>query len=265
VAVDQPEEILKRANQWLDEGRRICIATIIKRAGSAPREVGARMVITADGKTAGSIGGGRTERAILDRMNRALEDGKAAVIDLDLSGQSEDLDAMCGGNISVFIEPMGEARRLVVIGAGHVGVALAGLAGESGFAVTLVDDREEYLADSRLERKVKRVCAAPEDHGSLGIDQTTFVVICTRGHQLDKEWLSKVIDYEPRYLGMLGSKRKAESIFKRLQDEGMAAGSLGKVRTPVGLDIGALTPPEIAVSIVAELIAEWRTTGRGKA
>jgi xanthine dehydrogenase accessory factor len=263
--VDEPGEMLKRASQWLDEGRRVCIATIVKRTGSAPREVGAKMVITADGKTAGSIGGGGAEKAVLERMTQALEDGRPAVIDLDLSGQAEGLDAMCGGKISVFIEPMGEAKRLVVIGAGHVGLALAGLAREGGFAVTLVDDREKYLGDPRLGPAVDRVCAAPDDYEALGIDRSTFVVICTRGHQLDKEWLGRIIGLEPRYLGMLGSKRKAEGIFMRLEDEGMPRKSLDKVRIPVGIDIGALTPPEIAVSIVAELIAEWRRAGQGKA
>jgi xanthine dehydrogenase accessory factor len=262
--VDEAEDILKTASRWLSEGRRICVATIIKREGSAPREVGAKMVVSSDGRSAGSIGGGGAEKAILDRMRQALADGRPDVVDLDLSGHSESLDSICGGRISVFIEPMGETRRLVIIGAGHVGLALAGLARECGFAVTLVDDRDEYLADPRLAHDLERVCAAPEDYGSLGIDRTSFVVICTRGHELDKAWLERVIGLNPRYLGMLGSKHKAQSILKVLEDKGVAREALEAVRTPVGIDIGALTPPEIAVSIVAELISEWRRGGREK-
>ena len=263
--MDEPGEILKAASRWLDEGRRICLATVVRRAGSAPREVGAKMVITADGRSAGSIGGGGAEKAVLDRMRLALEDGKPAMVDLDLSGQDEDLDALCGGGVSVFIEPMGEARRLIVLGAGHVGVALAGLARDSGFAVTLVDDREEYLNAPFPGSGIDRLRADPDEYGALHLDGNTFVVICTRGHQLDKEWLGNIVGLKPRYLGMLGSKHKAESIFGLLEREGVRRDLLDRVRTPVGIDIGALTPTEIAVSIVAELIAEWRKAGRGRA
>jgi xanthine dehydrogenase accessory factor len=262
--VDEPGEILKVAIRWLDEGRRICLATVVKRTGSAPREVGAKMVITADGRSAGSIGGGRAEQAVLERMRLALGDGKPAVIDLDLSEKAEDLDALCGGAISVFVEPIGEARRLVVIGAGHVGVALGVLARDSGFAVTLVDDRQEYLDAPLPGSGIERLRAEPDQYESLRVNKDTFVVICTRGHQLDKEWLGNIIGLKPRYLGMLGSKHKAESVFGRLEHEGIPRDLLDRVRTPVGIDIGALTPTEIAVSIVAELISEWRKADRGK-
>ena len=207
--MDEPHDILSTASRWLSEGRRICMATIIRRKGSAPREVGAKMVMSSDGKTAGSIGGGGAEKEILDRMAEAIRSNKPVVVDFDLSGDSEDLDAMCGGDISVFIEPMGVARRLYIIGAGHIGVALAGLARDSGFAVTLVDDREKYLAGSGLDDAVKKTCASPGDYRDLGIDESSFVVVCTRGHKLDKDWLGGLVGLAPRYLGMLGSKRKA--------------------------------------------------------
>jgi xanthine dehydrogenase accessory factor len=262
--MDEPEDILSIAGRWLSEGRRICMATIIRREGSAPREVGAKMVMSSDGKTAGSIGGGGAEKQILDRMAEALNTNEPAVVDFDLSGESEDLDALCGGAISVFIEPMGLPRRLFVIGAGHIGAALADLAHRCGFAVTLVDDREDYLAASGPAGDARRVCTTP-DSEALDIDETSFVVICTRGHNLDKEWLQSVIGLHPRYLGMLGSKHKAKSIFEALEAEGVSREDLSKVRTPVGLDIGALTPTELAVSIAAELISVWRKTGGGGA
>jgi len=230
---------------------------------AAPREVGAKMVISSDGKTAGSIGGGGAEKQILEHMAGARQSNKPAVVDFDLSGKAEDLDAVCGGDISIFIEPMGVARRLFVIGAGHIGAALAGLARKSGFAVTLVDDREEYLAGSPPDENVEKVCAAPRDYQALGIDGSCFVVICTRGHNLDRAWLRNLIGLEPRYLGMLGSRHKAESVFKILEKDGVAREALDRVRTPVGLDIGALTPAEIAVSIVAQLISVWRKPETG--
>jgi xanthine dehydrogenase accessory factor len=256
--MDDPEGILAIANRWLSEGRGICLATVIRRKGSAPREVGAKMVMAADGEISGSIGGGGAEKEIMEHMTKALETGEPAVIELDLSGRTDDLDAMCGGEISVFIEPMGRARTLVVIGAGHIGVALAGLARRSGFAVTLVDDRKEYLAGPGPAEGVKKVCAVPEDYEALCVDGSSFVVICTRGHSLDKDWLQRLVTLRPRYLGMLGSRNKARSIFNALEEEGVAREALDRVRTPVGLDIGALTPMEIAVSITAELISVWR-------
>jgi xanthine dehydrogenase accessory factor len=262
--VHETEEVVETAARWLSEGRRVCVATIIRREGSAPREVGAKMAVSSDGRTAGSIGGGGAEKAILDRMSRALEDGEPAVVDIDLSGRSPGLDAICGGRISVFIEPLGGLKRLVVIGAGHVGQAVARLAGSCGFAVTLVDDREEALSGSDAGHGVRAQRALPEAYEALHIDPSTFVVICTRGHELDKDWLERLVGLTPRYLGMLGSKNKARSIFEALERAGAAGEDLDKVRTPVGLDIGAVTPSEIAVSIVAELISELRRPGRGR-
>jgi xanthine dehydrogenase accessory factor len=260
------EEVLKIANEWLAQGKRVCLATVIGRAGSAPREVGAKMAIRDDGETAGSIGGGGLEKEIITRARRALQDGNAAVVEFDLSGESASLDATCGGKVSVFVEPLGEVRRLFVIGAGHVGKAVTRMAAWVGFAVTVVDDREEYLGKDSLGPGVSAVLALPEDSASkLDIDPSAFVVICTRGHSLDKDWLRATANANPRYVGMLGSSQKAERIRDELRREGVSPEFLKKVRTPVGLAIEAVTPEEIAVSIVGELILDWRKGKRGKA
>jgi xanthine dehydrogenase accessory factor len=254
----EPSEIIRIAQEWLARGERLCMATVVKKEGSGPREVGAKMLISSAGKTEGSIGGGAVEKEIMERAKQVMRTGKPVLVDFDLSGKVPDLDAMCGGGMSVFLEPWGEVKNLLVIGAGHVGLAVAGLAAEVGFQVTLVDDREEYLRPERLGR-ARGVLAGPEDwSGRLSLDQSSFVVVCTRGHSLDKEWLEVLIPVEPRYLGLLGSKEKARRIFLELQSKGIAAELLKKVHTPVGLDIGAVTPSEIAVSIVAELIRQWR-------
>jgi xanthine dehydrogenase accessory factor len=253
------ERVLKVAAEWLDRGEKICLATIIRKQGSGPREVGAKMVITSGGRTAGSIGGGAVEKQIIERARRIIEEGKPVVVDFDLSGHSSDLDAMCGGGISVFMEVLGEARRLIVIGAGHVGKAVAKLAREVGFSTTLVDDRAEFLEDDGLGHSVTKVIASPEDWKErLVVDSSSFVVISSRGHSLDKEWLGEILKVGPRYVGMLGSMRKAQAIFDQLMAEGLSAEALGQVHTPVGMDIKAVTPEEIAVSIVGQLILEWR-------
>ena len=252
------EEVVKSAGEWLAKGRRVAIATIVAREGSAPREVGAKMAVSDTGETVGSVGGGGLEGEIIRRARRALENGRPAVEEFDLRGESAAIDAFCGGKVSVFIEPLGENRRLFVFGAGHVGKALAGTAQAVGFAVTVIDDREEFLTAEALGEGAVGVAASPAEISRLGIDRAAFVVICTRGHSLDKDWLRAVSACAPRYVGMLGSAEKARKVFTELKGEGVPGEFLAGVRTPVGLAIGAETPDEIAVSIAAELVMEWR-------
>jgi xanthine dehydrogenase accessory factor len=260
------DEVVRVAGQWLAEGRKVCLATIISREGSAPREVGAKMAIRDDGLSAGSVGGGGLEQEIIVRAAQALEDGRATVFDFDLSGKSAGLDALCGGRVSVLIEPLGEVRRLFIFGAGYVGRAVARVAADVGFSVTLVDDREEYLGREGLGEGVTPVLALPRDLASkLNVDSTAFAVIATRGHTLDKDWLRALAASEPRYVGMLGSHEKARAVRSDLESEGVSKVFLARVHTPVGLAIEAETPEEIAVSIVGELILEWRKGKRDRA
>lgn len=252
------EQVVRVVGEWLAEGRRAAIATIVAREGSAPRQVGAKMGVADTGETVGSIGGGGLELEIIRRARRALEDGRPALEEIELRGQSNEIDAFCGGKVSVFIEPLGETRRLFVLGAGHVGRALARAAQAAGFAVTVVDDRKELLLEQSLGASVAGVAASPAGVSGLGIDRASFVVICTRGHSLDKDWLRAVSGLAPRYVGMLGSAEKAKKVSAELEREGVPRDFLAGVRSPVGLAIGAETPDEIAVSITAELVAEWR-------
>lgn len=258
------KEIVQVANEWLRKGDKVCLATIVRKDGSGPREVGAKMVISAGGKTAGTIGGGVVEARVIAKAQEVMSDGKPAMLDFDLSGDVPDLDASCGGRVSVFLEPLGETKSLFVLGAGHVGRALTRLATGVGFCVTLVDDRPEYLSGDDLPAGIRTVAAVPSDLGTkFKIDKSGFAVICTSGHSLDKEWLRAVAQDAPRYIGMLGSKHKAKKILDALREEGIPPEVLIQVHVPVGLDIGAITPDEIAVSIVGELIREWRGSGEG--
>jgi xanthine dehydrogenase accessory factor len=252
------EQVIIVVGQWLAAGRRAAIATIVAREGSAPRQVGAKMAVSDTGETVGSIGGGGLDLEMIRRAKHAIESGLASTEEIDLRGASTKIDAFCGGRVSVFIEPLGESRRLFVFGAGHVGKALAGAARAAGFAVTVVDDRQELLTGEALGDGVAGIAASPAEISRLGIDPAAFVVICTRGHSLDKDWLRAVSAVAPRYVGMLGSAEKARKIAGELEKEGVAKDFLAAVRSPVGLAIGAETPDEIAVSITADLIAEWR-------
>jgi xanthine dehydrogenase accessory factor len=258
--MNDAEEVIRIANDWLMHGEVVCLATIVKQEGSAPRGVGAKMAISSGGGVAGSIGGGAAEKQIIDRARRVMADGSPLLVELDVSGRSGDLDAFCGGNMSVFLEPLGQSRRLFVIGAGHVGKALARLAREVGFSPVLVDDREDMLKDEHRAPGVVVEAATPEDFTSkLDIDEASFVVICTRGHSLDRDWLRRLAPVRPRYLGMLGSRHKARKILDALENDGVSAEDLARVHVPVGLDIKAVTPEEIAVSIVGQLVLEWRS------
>lgn len=261
--MDDASDILRIANEWLAGGDRVCVATVVRREGSAPREVGAKMVISSTGRTAGTVGGGIVEKDVIDKAQGVMKTGKPVMLDFDLSGASKDLDSICGGNMSIFLEPFGEVKSLLIMGAGHVGSAIAALASRSGFEVTLIDSRAEYVAAERLRKEIgedaRGIAASPDDfEGKLKITDVSFVVICTSGHGSDREWLGAVLKKSPRYVGMLGSRNKARAIFEALEAGGVARELLDTVHTPVGVDIGAITPEEIAVSVVAELIKEWR-------
>lgn len=258
VQVGDLEDVVRAAGEWLAEGKRVAIATIIAREGSAPRQIGAKMAVSEAGETVGSVGGGGLEGEIIRRAKRALDDGRPGLEEFDLGGEAAGIDAFCGGKVSVFIEPLGESRRLFVFGAGHVGKAVARIAQAVGFAVTVVDDREELLTKEALGEGVVGMVASPAEISRLGIDGRAFVVICTRGHSLDKDYLRAASAVRPGYVGMLGSAEKAKKVFDQLELEGVPREFLAGVRTPVGLAIGAETPSEIAVSIAAELIQQWR-------
>jgi xanthine dehydrogenase accessory factor len=210
------------------------------------------------------VGGGIVEKKVLDAAPGVIETGQAAILEFDLSGKSADLDSVCGGNMKVFLEVLGEHRNLFIMGAGHVGSALAKAADAAGFAVTLVDDRDDFLTGEGLPDTVRRVSATPDDFGGkLDMDADAFAVIATRGHALDGDWLGALSGLGLKYVGMVGSRRKIDSVYKALRARGVSGEYLESVHAPVGLDIDAETPEEIAVSILAELIKVWRGGARG--
>ncbi len=256
--MDEAKQVMLKAAELLQHGRRICIATIIKKEGSGPRSVGSKMIFCEDGETFGSIGGGAVEYEVGKITGEVLESGTPRLLEFDLSGKQPEIDAFCGGRVSVLLEPIGTSKRLVVIGGGHVGRAVAELADRVGFAVTVVDTRSDIF--SKIATKTIRLVAATPDEvpKSVKIDMSSFVVICSRSHSLDEAFLAAVLPFRPRYIGMLGSRNKARVILKDLQAKGFDRDLLEKVHIPVGIDIKAVTPEEIAVSIVAELINETR-------
>jgi len=235
------------------------LATIVRASGSTPRTAGARMIVRADGSSSGTIGGGAFEAMVVCDAKELLAgaDLAPALKRYTFTEQGEDaLGMACGGTAEVFLEAAGRGARLVIFGAGHVGLALARLAATVGFAPELVDDRPGFC-DAARDASVGRVwnCDAAFVVGVPPIDADCYVAVVTRCHRTDRLALKHVLGRPLRYVGLIGSRRKKAVIFGELAGEdGVPPQELARVRCPIGLPIGGETPEEIAVSIVAELL-----------
>ncbi len=246
--------LLEKAAQLVKHGQPVTMCTIVRAEGSTPREIGARMLVTAEGVVGGTIGGGALELHVVE-VCRSGELDAPKVLDIEL----DELAMSCGGAVSVFIEPLGVGPRLILFGAGHVAQALAAMAGQAGFAVAVVDDRADYLTAERFPYATEFVPSLDSgDWTRLQPGPRDYCVVVTREHSTDLAVLRDLVGRKQAYLGMIGSRRKVAEIFGALEREGVAPRELEKVHAPIGLQIGARTPAEIAVSILAQIIAVRR-------
>jgi xanthine dehydrogenase accessory factor len=235
------------------EGAPGVVATVIAVGGSTPRGAGAKMVVHPDGRTLGTVGGGSIESTVIERAKTLAASGEPVLLSFDLE---DDTGMICGGKMDIFLEPVAGGPPVLVVGGGHVGQAVARAAGHAGFRVTVVDDRPEVVTSERFPFADRRLVGGTELLGSdISVDESTFVVIVTRGHRFDKDWVEAFADNWPMYLGMIGSATKVKRTFEQMSADGVSEETLQKIYAPIGLDIGAETPDEIAVSIVAEMIA----------
>jgi xanthine dehydrogenase accessory factor len=237
-------------------GEPFILATIVKTVGSSPRRVGARMLVFPDGSISGTIGGGIFERMVIDDCLVMLEEGRNHLLKKYkfTEGGPGATGMQCGGEAEVFMESNGNLDRLLIFGGGHVGRDLVRVASGLNFRITVVDDRPEIL--EQYKPPVEAVLTDPDyDENFPKIDSNCYVVIVTHGHKCDQSVLGKIVDKDPAYLGMIGSKSKVARTFSALKKAGTKEAHLKRVHAPVGLDIGAEGPYEIAVSITAELIA----------
>jgi xanthine dehydrogenase accessory factor len=233
------------------------LATVIRRSGSAPQVVGARMLLYADGSTLGTVGGGAIEHQVLETCRQVLRTGKPRTVEAHLV---RDLGMCCGGAMELFVEYLQAEARLIIVGGGHVAQALAPLARAIGLRVVVADDREELLEDPAFEQVERLAFDADEIHEAIpDLNERDYVVIVTRDHARDERALAKLLELPHAYLGMIGSRRKVHTVLarvlRRYDERGRARPDLSRVHAPVGLSLGGRTPPEIAVSIAAELIA----------
>jgi len=259
--VDIYEEIVRMRR----EGRRAALATIVNVRGSIPSFQSAKMLVRDDGSILGTIGGGCVEAEVWQAAREVIENERPQTLSFDLNQNPKfDTGLVCGGTLEIYVEPILPVPHLYLFGAGHVALNVYRMARLAGFDITVVDDRESYANRERFPEArdiyaedFEKTCA------QLAPGESDYMVITTRGHRDDMRVLRWAINCPVRYLGMIGSERKQFAIFAALEKEGVARERLERVHSPVGLDIGAITPEEIAVAIVAEMIAFRRQAEAG--
>jgi xanthine dehydrogenase accessory factor len=258
--VDIYEEIV----QLRQQGRRGAVATIVNVRGSVPSFETAKMLVRDDGSIIGTVGGGCVEAEVWQAARDVMESEKPRTLTFNLNQNPKyDTGLVCGGTLDIFIEPVLPPALLYIFGAGHVALSLYGTAKNAGFDVSVIDDRDSYANRERFP-DAKEVIAEDYEQvmSRLSPSETSYIVIVTRGHRDDMRVLRWAVQTPARYIGMIGSKRKTITIFRELVKEGIPEQLFERVHAPVGLDIGAITPEEIAVAITAELIASRRRVER---
>ncbi len=241
--------------RWRAERRRFALLTVVETHGSAPRKAGTHLLLADDGESVGTLGGGAIEFEALDQARAVLAGGRARLFHRHLG---RDLGMCCGGEMSVFIEAVEPKPRLFVFGAGTIARPLAALAQSCGFEVTVVDGREEWARPERFPGAAV-ACREPEAAAAeLDLRPGDHACVLTHDHALDERVVRALIRRPLAFLGMVGSRAKQRAFVERLQADGVTAEEIARLRTPLGLAIGADTPEEIAVSVVAQLIAVRR-------
>ena len=250
------EQVYRAASEALQQGAAVAMATIVQVKGSAPRGVGTQMLIGPGERVLGTIGGGSLEAQVLRDAQALLAEGRSALRDYALHPEAPETLGICGGQVQVFIHTLLPTEILLIAGAGHIAQALARLAAQVDLRGLVVDDREDLLTAERFPA-AKTLSLAMDDLAQhLPAHPQMLLVIATRSHQHDETVLRQ-------YVGMIGSRSKVRTLVERLRHEGVPEEALARLHAPIGLDIGAETPEEIAVAILAELI-QARRGGTGR-
>ncbi len=253
--MDLFEEIVKMRRA----GRRGALATIVHTNGSIPSYESSRMLVREDGSITGTIGGGCVEAEVWAAAKDVMQKESPRKMVFNLNNEAKyDNGLICGGTLEVFVEPILPQPVVYLFGGGHVSMAVAKAAHAAGFGVGVVDDREAFANKERFPMAQEIYTTYEEVFEKLHPNASSYLVIVTRGHKEDMRVLAWAVRTEARYVGMIGSKRKVLSVYKALGNDGYKAEEFERVYAPMGLEIGALSPEEIAVSIVAELVAVRR-------
>jgi len=262
-------ELLIKAYHAAQKGQSYACATVVESTTKGtPRKSGAKMVVLEDGALFGTIGGGRNEKSAQKECLKAIKTGKTHLVTYDYFGEQG--QSVCGGQIKVFIEPFVNKAHFIICGAGHIALPLSVIGKMLNYKVTIIDNRKAF-ANKRKFPHVNRILVGKHTQllKKIVIDTNTFIMIVTQGNEYDFICLKEVVQSEAGYIGVISSKAKQIKFFRRLKEQGIPENILKKISIPAGIDIGAQTPEEIAVSIAAELIKfnnrNWLRTDKFKA
>lgn len=249
-------------------GQKCALATIVEVNGSIPSYESAKLLVREDGSMVGTVGGGCVEAEVWNAAREVIEAEQAKHLTFSL-GQDAAYDngLICGGQLNVFVEPIIPQPRAFIFGAGHVSKSLSKVATLAGFATVVIDDRETFANRDRFPEADEVFSGEYEAlFPTLTVNHSSYLIIVTRGHRDDMRVLRWALTTPARYIAMIGSKRKTISVMKELMKEGITREEFDRLHAPMGLEIGAVSPEEIAVSVVAEMIAvrrgaapEWRS------
>src|SRR5688572_711771 len=253
------------------EGRKSALATIVQVNGSIPSYESAKILVRDDGSMAGTIGGGCVEAEVWTAAREVIETEQPRHLTFSLGQEAAyDNGLICGGQLNVFVEPILPQPRAFIFGAGHISKSLSKVASLAGFATIVIDDREAFANRERFPEADEIHAGAYEEvFPRLDVNLTSYLIIVTRGHRDDMRVLQWALSTPARYISMIGSKRKVLGVMKELEKEGTPREAFERLFAPMGLEIGAISPEEIAVSVVAEMIAvrrnpppEWRAVSK---
>ncbi|KAA3647127.1 MAG: XdhC family protein [Chloroflexi bacterium] len=247
--------IYQRIAEIENNGGSAALCTITQATGSTPRNAGSKMLVFPDGSIEGTIGGGEMESLAIQEARSAMQDGKTRLVEYSLTDPQRGDPGVCGGQMEVYVEPITPHPTVIVVGAGHVGQAVVHLAKWLGFRVVISDDREEFVTGEMTPDADEHIAGIladlPEAHK---ITSQSYIIMTTRNVKVDVEGLPALLDTPAAYIGVIGSKRRWETAQKMLVEKGISKDKLERVVSPMGLELNAETPEEIAVSIMAEVL-----------
>lgn len=256
-------KLMAEISKRIEKGEKAALVTLIDVEGSSPGKPGSIMGVFEDGSIRGTIGGGELENQVIDAALEAIEEGENRKFEFDLI-ESGDLHMTCGGKVKGYIKVLGERRKLIIAGGGHLGRALYKLGKFLNMYTVIIDDREEYVDKKRFPEADELLCGGiGEVLENYHLDESSYVVIVTRGHSSDKDALRAVAGRSLAYIGMIGSVKKITASYEILMSEGVRKGDLEKIYSPVGLDISNSEPNEIALGIMAEIL-KVKNGGKGE-
>jgi xanthine dehydrogenase accessory factor len=247
--------IFKALAELEEKNQAGAFCVVVRAQGSTPRNAASKMLVYPDGRILGSVGGGELEHRVIEAARQALQDGKTRVLEYSMSDPQRGDPGLCGGQVEVYVEPVIPRPTLVVIGGGHVGKAVASLAHWLGFRVVVNDDRPEFVTpEAAPDADEIILCPMPDLPEKMEITPWTYLVLTTRGVDVDVPGLPVLLDTPASYIGVIGSRRRWATTYQALLEAGVAEDKLQSIYSPIGLELNAETPEEIAVSIMAEIV-----------